>query len=85
MTTLTTNDFNHRSPTILGGMSQFFRWSGDRVQGLAVRFLAYREQRRALAALSAFSDRELRDIGLERCQLEAAVTGQLHDDRRRPI
>lgn len=85
MTTLTTNDFNQRSPSISGEMTRFFRWFGTHLHDLFARFIAYREQRRALAALSAFSDRELRDIGLDRCQLEAAVTGRLHDERQAPV
>jgi uncharacterized protein YjiS (DUF1127 family) len=40
-------------------------------------YLARRNEREAILQLRAMSDRELRDIGLTRSQIDGAVRGQL--------
>ena len=52
-----------------GGLGGFVRWIGIRAYALAARW----ERRAAINALRERDDRELRDIGLSRCQIEAAV------------
>ena len=41
--------------------------------GLAARVRRWSERRRAIRDLSALNDRLLRDIGIDRCDIEAAV------------
>jgi uncharacterized protein YjiS (DUF1127 family) len=48
-----------------------------RVQSWWVAYLDRRMQRSAIFQLEALSDRELRDIGLRRCEIEGAVKGEL--------
>ena len=64
--------------------------SGTRRSGLsaAVRrwwkaYLTRRNERLAILQLHAMSDRELRDIGIARSQIEGAVRGEL--DQRRSL
>jgi uncharacterized protein YjiS (DUF1127 family) len=52
----------------LGGM---VRWAGKGALALA----AYLERRAAIKTLRQLDDRALRDIGIMRCHIEAAVTG----------
>ena len=54
-----------------GGLGGFVRWVGICTHALAARW----ERRAAINALRKRDDRELRDIGLARCQIEAAVRG----------
>ncbi len=51
-----------------GGLA---RWIAARVNALAAHWVC----REAIKALQRLDDRELRDIGLARCQIEAAVSG----------
>ena len=48
-----------------------------RLQSWWVAYLGWRIQREATLQLEAFSDRELQDIGLRRCEIEGAVKGEL--------
>jgi uncharacterized protein YjiS (DUF1127 family) len=57
-----------------GRLSGFFRWIGCCAAALAARW----ERRAAIKALRERDDRELRDIGLARWQIEAAVGGALN-------
>lgn len=57
-----------------GGLGGFARWIGICAYALAARW----ERRAAINALLKRDDRELRDIGLARCQIEAAVGGALN-------
>jgi uncharacterized protein YjiS (DUF1127 family) len=57
----------------------FIRWIGACVHALAVHF----DRRAAIKALHELDDRELRDIGLARCHIEAAVGGALNPDMGR--
>lgn len=43
------------------------------------RISAYRARRNAIEALLKLDDRELGDIGIYRCNIEAAVNGNLRD------
>ena len=42
--------------------------------------VAYWMRREAIKALRKLNDRELRDIGLARCHIEAAAKGDAHPD-----
>ena len=55
------------------------RWIGRGAVALA----AYLERRAAIRALRERDDRELRDIGLVRSQIEAAVGGAFNPDMGR--
>jgi uncharacterized protein YjiS (DUF1127 family) len=57
----------------------FIRWIGVCAHALAVHF----DRRAAIKALHELDDRELRDIGLARCHIEAAVGGALNPDMAR--
>jgi uncharacterized protein YjiS (DUF1127 family) len=57
-----------------GGFDGFVRWIGIRAYALAARW----ERRAAIDALLKRDDSELRDIGLSRYQIEAAVGGALN-------
>jgi uncharacterized protein YjiS (DUF1127 family) len=50
---------------------------------LAQALVVHWEQRTAIRALSERDDRELRDIGIVRSQIEAAVAGQFNPHRSR--
>jgi uncharacterized protein YjiS (DUF1127 family) len=50
-------------------------WLNSRVQGLFSELLRWEKRRAAIKALRQLDDRELRDIGLSRDQIEAAVCG----------
>jgi uncharacterized protein YjiS (DUF1127 family) len=50
-------------------------WLNDWVQGLLRGLLTREKRRAAIKALRQLDDRELRDIGLSRDQIEAAVRG----------
>jgi uncharacterized protein YjiS (DUF1127 family) len=59
----------------------FVRWIGIGAQAVA----AYWERRAAIKALLGRDDRELRDIGIVRSQIEAAVGGAFNPEMgRRP-
>ena len=46
-----------------------------------VAYLAWRLQQTAIAQLKALSDRDLKDIGVRRCEIESAVKGGLKRER----
>ncbi|MBO4227046.1 MULTISPECIES: DUF1127 domain-containing protein [Bradyrhizobium] len=49
-----------------------------RIEAGAHALLAYLERRAAIKTLRGLDDRALRDIGISRCQIEAAVGGALN-------
>ncbi len=53
---------------ILGGLLRLLRVWGD-------AFVTYWVRRDAIKMLRQLDDRTLRDIGISRCQIETAVTG----------
>jgi uncharacterized protein YjiS (DUF1127 family) len=53
--------------------SRIVRWAGKGALALAT----WLERRKAIKALHELDDRALRDIGIHRSQVEAAVTGNL--------
>ena len=73
MTTISQSAAQPSIPSLSGG---FVRWIG--VSAVAVA--AYWERRAAIKALLERDDRELRDIGLLRSQIEAAVGGAFNPD-----
>jgi uncharacterized protein YjiS (DUF1127 family) len=66
-------------PTSSGLPSGLIRWIGACAYALA----AYRDRRAAIKALQELDDRGLRDIGLARCHIEAAVGGALNPEMGR--
>jgi uncharacterized protein YjiS (DUF1127 family) len=61
-----------------GGVAEF--WSGGPVAVVKRWWIAYTQWRLhqlAAAQLNAMSDRELKDIGLSRSQIDAALRGEL--------
>jgi uncharacterized protein YjiS (DUF1127 family) len=68
MTTISTPAAPASIPNPLNGM---VRWAGKGALALA----AYLERRAAIKTLRQLDDRALRDIGIMRCHIEAAVTG----------
>ena len=66
------------TPAVAGGRSRPRR--SALIAALRTWWTAYltrRNEREAILQLHAMSDRELRDIGLTRSQIEGAVRGQL--------
>jgi uncharacterized protein YjiS (DUF1127 family) len=55
--------------------------AGAAIGGWWARHCARRKQNRAIEQLSAMSDRELRDIGVARAEIEGAVRGVRERDR----
>jgi len=76
MTTISQTAAQPSIPQLSGG---FVRWIGAGAHAAA----AYWERRAAIRALLARDDRELRDIGLVRSQIEAAVGGAFNPDMGR--
>ena len=66
-------------PTMAGTSGGLLRW----IAVLAQALVDHWERRAAIKALSQRDDRELRDIGLVRGQIEAAVGGAFHPRRGR--
>ena len=73
MTVISQNSPQLATSTRLGGV---VRRLGIWAHAAATRW----ERRAAAKTLSQMSDRELRDIGLERCDIEAAVRRDFHPD-----
>lgn len=69
MSTISSGAVQPSIPT-LGGM---IRWAGKGALALAT----WLERREAIKTLHELDDRALRDIGLHRSYIEAAVTGDL--------
>jgi uncharacterized protein YjiS (DUF1127 family) len=76
MTTITQNAAQASIPSLSGGL---VRWIGAGALAAA----AYWERRTAIRTLLERDDRELRDIGLLRSQIEAAVGGAFNPHRGR--
>jgi uncharacterized protein YjiS (DUF1127 family) len=66
-------------PAITARYGGIVRWFGRGASALA----AYCERRAAIRALLQRDDRELRDIGLSRSQIELAVRGGFSADMQR--
>ena len=58
-------------------------WIGDLVRRCWREFLRWQDEQAAIAQLSAMSDRELRDIGLNRSEIGFVVQGERPHDRCR--
>ena len=53
-------------------------WTGDLLATLkrwCVAYIAWRIERAAIAQLCVMSDRQLKDIGVSRCEITRVVTG----------
>lgn len=69
MTTISSTDA--AQPAASGMLGRLVRWIALQAKGLA----AYSQRRAAIKLLHEMDDRGLRDIGLARCHVEAAVYG----------
>ncbi|HTF77108.1 MAG TPA: DUF1127 domain-containing protein [Bradyrhizobium sp.] len=78
MTTISQSPAQPSIPNLWGG---FVRWIGIGAQAVA----AHWERRVAIRALLERDDRELRDIGIVRSQIEAAVGGAFNPDMGRRL
>lgn len=72
-----TNGLNEKTFHIFEKLARITLWIGVCFKRWAASYIAYRERQTALAVLRRFSDRELKDIGLFRGELESAVAGSL--------
>jgi uncharacterized protein YjiS (DUF1127 family) len=83
MTVLTTKD----TPTPASGVARLtaggFAWLGDLINDAVKTFIACRERQIAIAMLHRFNDRELKDLGVPRCRIEAAAGGPYPDATER--
>ena len=68
MSTISQSPAQPAIPNVLGGLVR-------RIGIWAHAVAAYWERRAAIKALQGLDDRELRDIGLARCNIETAVFG----------
>jgi uncharacterized protein YjiS (DUF1127 family) len=75
MTFLTVENKASPRPGIATGIAALCRWLGDALCTCMKAFVKYREGQNTIRMLSEFSDYELRDIGLSRTWIEAAVYG----------
>ena len=66
-------------PAMSGTPGGLVRWIGSLAHALATSWV----RRAAIKALSELDDRALRDIGLHRSQIEAAVGGAFNPDAAR--
>jgi uncharacterized protein YjiS (DUF1127 family) len=69
MSTISSSAVQPSIPTLSGVV----RWAGQGALALA----SWLERREAIKTLNGLDDRALRDIGIHRSQVEAAVTGNL--------
>ena len=76
---MTTISQSAAQPSIPQWSGRLLRWIGAGALAAA----AYWGRRAAIKALLERDDRELRDIGLVRSQIEAAVGGAFHPDMGR--
>jgi uncharacterized protein YjiS (DUF1127 family) len=76
---MTTISQSPAQPSILNPWGRLVRWIGVWAHAVA----AYWERRAAIKVLLERDDRELRDIGLVRSQIEAAVGGAFNSDMGR--
>jgi uncharacterized protein YjiS (DUF1127 family) len=74
--------FNHATE-LRGLASTDASWIGHIVRRYWTAFQRWRLEQAAIVQLSTMSDRELRDIGLNRGEIRFAVKGQLVHDRCR--
>jgi uncharacterized protein YjiS (DUF1127 family) len=70
------------APTIRRGFALVLARLGRRIDRWAAAWIARRARQAALAALSGLNDRELKDMGLYRCQLNDAVFWSVEARRR---
>ena len=75
MTFLTVDHKASPRPGIATGIAALCRWLGDALCTCVKACIKYRERQNAITMLSEFSDYQLRDIGLSRSSIEAAVYG----------
>lgn len=73
MTMLTTTTFTHRSPTWRRRAIVLLVRLRRALNDWVAAALAYRERQAAIHALRQYDDRELKDIGLYRGQIEDAI------------
>jgi uncharacterized protein YjiS (DUF1127 family) len=71
MSTLSSAAGRPAQPDASGGLVR-------RIEAGAHALLGYLERRAAIKTLRGLDDRALRDIGISRCQIEAAVGGALN-------
>jgi uncharacterized protein YjiS (DUF1127 family) len=76
---MTTISQSPAQPAITGTPGGFTRWIGVCAHAL----VAYWDRRAAIKALRKLDDRALRDIGISRCHIEAAVGGALNPEMGR--
>ena len=83
MTMLTNSPrFLSSAPTIRRGFALFLARLRRRIDRWVADLIARRARQTALAALSSLSDRELKDMGLYRAQLNDAVFWSAEAQRR---
>jgi uncharacterized protein YjiS (DUF1127 family) len=72
----------HHTTDLWGAATTDVLWVGHAIRRCCQALLRWQDEQAASAHLSAMSDRELRDIGLNRVDIRFAVKGEL--DRKRP-
>jgi uncharacterized protein YjiS (DUF1127 family) len=80
MTTISSTAAQPASPAAWGG---FVRLLGSSLQTWANNLATYWVRREAIKTLEQLDERALRDIGLPRCHIEAAVNGVTNPDLAR--
>jgi uncharacterized protein YjiS (DUF1127 family) len=77
MTTMTllnhTTGYTPTSGTVRRGIGYFLTRAGHLVKRFVAALIEQRARQASLVLLSSFDDRQLRDIGLDRCTLECGL------------
>jgi len=69
-------------PTVRGGVAVFLARLGCLINRVIAAVIARRERQANLVALRHLSDRDLKDIGLYRCEIGDALEQRARDRRR---
>jgi uncharacterized protein YjiS (DUF1127 family) len=69
-------------PTVRGGFANFLARLGCLVNRAIAAVIAHRERQANLVALRHLSDRDLKDIGIYRCEIDDALVERAQDRQR---
>jgi uncharacterized protein YjiS (DUF1127 family) len=69
-----------RNPPLAGHARALFSRLLTGLETLGARFVAWRAEAADIRSLLAFSDRELHDVGVYRCDIPAIIRGEYRRD-----
>ena len=80
MTMSSTDNDASAEQRVTNDIAAIYDWLADAFHSCVKSYVRHRDRRAAIAYLHSFSDYELRDIGLRRGSIEAAVCGLYLDE-----